>query len=268
MFAVIMGSYALLAPWLQELTGIAAALVMGLFSYFFIFQNRQLTLRPWLPYLLLVGLLLMPKLISPLGEALKWAWTLTDLFGTGLSASLQPFRSPLIPFLAVSAFALALSRSGTFNLRPVLSKSLSVFIILFPSLAITQLMLNSGAGGPSMIEHIAGVFVRTGDAYPAVSPFIGVVGAFMTGSTTVSNVIFGPVQLAAAQELGFSASVILGQQLAGASLGNAVCLFNIIAAAAVAGVKDFQLVLRKTLLPIFVAGLLVALLGYGWLAWG
>ena len=268
MFGVIMLSYAGLAPWLQELTGIAAAVVLALFAYLFVFQDRRLQVRPWLPYLLLVGLLLMPKLIPPLGAALSWKWELLDLFGTGIAASLQPLRSPLIPFLAVSVFALALSGNRRLTLRPVFAKSLSVFIILFPSLAITQLMLNSGAGGPSMIDHIAGVFVQAGGAYPAISPFIGVVGAFMTGSTTVSNVIFGPVQLAAAQELGFSTPVILGEQLAGASLGNAVCLFNIIAAAAVAGVKDFQLVLRKTLLPVLVASLLVALLGYGWLAWG
>ena len=137
-------------------------------------------------------------------------------------------------------------------------------LVLFPSLAITQLMLNSGGSEfPSMIEEIAAVFVQSGEIYPLFSPLIGVIGSFMTGSTTVSNIIFGPVQYNAAQSLAFDPAIILGLQLAGASLGNAVCLFNIIAAAAVAGIDDFNAILKKNLLPVLLASLAIAALGYG-----
>jgi len=103
--------------------------------------------------------------------------------------------------------------------------------LLFPSLAITQLMIHSGGRFPSMVDSIALVFARAGEAYPLFSPMIGIIGSFLTGSTTVSNVVFGPVQLQAAQTLEYPLEVILGLQLAGASIGNAICLFNIIAAA-------------------------------------
>src|SRR6056297_401063 len=91
---------------------------------------------------------------------------------------------------------------------------------------------------------------------------IGVIGAFVTGSTTVSNIIFGSVQYNAAMSLGIQPEIILGLQLAGASLGNAVCLFNIIAAAAVAGISNFKGVLKKNLVPVLIASLIITGVGY------
>jgi lactate permease len=104
--------------------------------------------------------------------------------------------------------------------------------------------------------------VQSGDAYILFSPLIGVIGSFITGSTTVSNVIFGPVQYNAAMNLSLSPEIVLGLQLAGASLGNAVCLFNIIAAAAVAGISDFNAILKKNLLPVAIASLVISGVGY------
>jgi len=258
-------SYAVLAPFTQELTGIIAASVMALFAWLFVFEDRRCDLRPWLPYIVLVVLLLLPKLFAPLQELLRWEWVSGDLFGTDISTSMKPLQSPLIPFLLAGAFALSLAGSARVQFKPVVSKTFAVFLILFPSLAITQLMINSGGDGPTMIDSIAGIFVLTGDGFPILSPFLGAVGAFMTGSTTVSNMIFGPVQLASAGQLGFSETVILGQQLAGASLGNAVCLFNIIAAAAIAGLSEFRTVLAKTLIPTLLAASVVGIFGIIWL---
>ncbi len=264
MYLAIMVPYALLAGFLKELTGIVAALIMAVVSIAFIFRERKINLRPWAPYGLLVFLLLLPKLIPPLGEFLAFKLEVEGLFGTEIGAGLQPLRSPLVPFLVATGFALYLVKDFQVKLKPVFTKTVAVFLVLFPSLAITQLMLNGGTEElPSMIDALAGVFVKTGETYPVFSPIIGVIGAFMTGSTTVSNVIFGPVQYSAAQELALNPDTILGLQLAGASLGNAVCLFNIIAAAAVAGVKDFRGILQKNLLPVLLASLAIAAVGFG-----
>jgi len=269
MFVAIMLPYVLLAGFLKELTGIISAIIMAIFAYLFIFEQKKISLRPWAPYGLLVLILLLPKLISPLEQFLTYTLSLEGLFGTEVGASLQPLRSPLLPFLGASLFALYRARDYKVVLRPVLKKTLSVFIILFPSLAITQLMLNRGGELPSMIEALAGVVGQTGDAYVWLSPLMGVLGAFMTGSTTVSNIIFGPVQFNAAQNLALEPSLILGMQLAGSSLGNAVCLFNIIAAATVAGIQDFRSILQKNLLPVLLASLCIALLGFlGTWQWG
>lgn len=263
MLIVMMLAYALLAPLLQELTGIAAAAVLGVFGFAFIFKERRLPWRPWLPYAVLIALLLLPKLVPPLAAFLSLKLVWTAVLGTDLSATLQPFRSPLAPFLAATGVALFQARQLRFDAKPVARKAYTVALILFPSLAITQLMLHGGpAAQQTMVQAIAAVFVQLGSAYPLFAPALAVLGTFMTGSTTVSNVIFGPVQFDAAIELGLDTNAVLGVQLAGASIGNAVCLFNIIAAAAVVGMDRYQVILRRTALPAAAATAVLAALGY------
>jgi lactate permease len=264
LFLAIMLPYVATSWFFKELTGIIAAAVMAIFSYFFLFKIKNINLKPWLPYALLILLLLLPKIISPLGDLLTHKFSYKNVLGTNVSTSIQPFRSPMIPFLIASAFALWKVRNFKVDVGPVFSKTLSVFLILFPSLAITELMMNSGNNNeiPSMVNSMAGVFVKAGNVYPVFAPIIGVLGAFITGSTTVSNVIFGPLQYNAAQALSLPVNSVLGMQLAGASLGNAICLFNIIAAAAVVGVEKYNAILKKNILPVILASLGIALTGY------
>jgi lactate permease len=263
LYLAILVPYVLGSYFLRELTGIIASVIMAAFAYLFLFKERSFQWRPWLPYILLVLLLLLPKIFPRFGEMLSYEMNFSSIYGTGVNASLQPFRSPLIPFLASAAFALYRVKDFRVDLKPVVSKTVAVFLVLFPSLGITQLMLNSGQEMPSMVESLASVFVRTGNTYPVFSPLIGIIGAFITGSTTVSNIIFGSVQYNAALSLNMQPEIILGLQLAGASLGNAVCLFNIIAAAAVAGISNFKEILRKNLIPVLFTSLICTILGYG-----
>ncbi|MFA0962712.1 L-lactate permease [Roseivirga sp. BDSF3-8] len=254
--------FAGLSYFLQELTGVIASAIMGALSYFFLFTNRKIDWQPWLPYALLLVLLLLPKLFAPLASFIALPLSFHEIFSSSVSASLQPLKSPLLPFILASFMALWLGKSHKINLKPVLKKTSAVFLVLFPSLAITRLMLASGnPGTPSMVESMSLLFARTGDLYPLLSPFIGVMGTFITGSTTVSNIIFGPVQFTAAQNLGLTHELILAMQLNGASLGNAICLFNIIAAAAVAGVENYSAVLNKNILPVLCAALATSLTG-------
>ena len=60
----------------------------------------------------------------------------------------------------------------------------------------------------------------TGPVFPFLSPFIGAFGAFMTGSNTNSNVVFGELQLNTALALGVSTAVILAAQTAGGAIGS------------------------------------------------
>jgi lactate permease len=59
-----------------------------------------------------------------------------------------------------------------------------------------------------------------GRAFPLVAPFIGALGAFMTGSNTNSNVVFGGLQQQAAALVGVSPLVILAAQTAGGAVGS------------------------------------------------
>mgnify|MGYP002783630564 FL=1 len=98
--------------------------------------------------------------------------------------------------------------------------------------------------------------------YPVFSPFIGILGAFVSGSTTVSNIIFGASQMAAAKELELNEIFILALQHTGAAIGNAICLFNIIAAATVANIKDYKAILNLNIIPTLIGGVVLGFMGY------
>jgi lactate permease len=69
----------------------------------------------------------------------------------------------------------------------------------------------------SLAEGVSKVF---GPAYPLFSSAIGTLGAFMTGSNTNSNVVFGMFQKQTAELAGLGVTVILGAQTAGGSIGS------------------------------------------------
>jgi lactate permease len=65
-----------------------------------------------------------------------------------------------------------------------------------------------------------GVARVAGPAFPLVAPFIGALGAFMTGSNTNSNVVFGGLQQQVAALVGVSPLIILAAQTAGGAVGS------------------------------------------------
>jgi lactate permease len=73
----------------------------------------------------------------------------------------------------------------------------------------------------------AGIARYFGHAYAVVSPFIGVLGTFMTGSNTNSNILFTGLQREVAGLLAISPFVILGLQTTGGAIGNMFCPVNV-----------------------------------------
>lgn len=73
-----------------------------------------------------------------------------------------------------------------------------------------------------------GIARAVGRAFPLAAPFIGALGAFMTGSNTNSNVVFGDLQQSVATLIGVSPLVILAAQTAGGAIGSAFAPAKII----------------------------------------
>ena len=73
-----------------------------------------------------------------------------------------------------------------------------------------------------------GIARVAGRAFPFVSPFIGALGAFMTGSNTNSNAVFANLQEGVAVLLGVSPFIILAAQTAGGAIGSAFAPAKII----------------------------------------
>jgi len=97
--------------------------------------------------------------------------------------------------------------------------------------------------------------------YPVLSPFIGVLGAFMTGSNTNSNVVFTALQKHTALLLNLPVAIILAAQTTGGSIGGMLAPARIIVGCSTAGLSGQEgLVISRTirfgLLIALVTGLL------------
>ena len=99
--------------------------------------------------------------------------------------------------------------------------------------AMVQIMLGSGlnnSGLDSMITQLSTTIVANiGRAFPFIVPPLGVFGAFVSGSCTVSGVMFGPLEFQTAQILGFPAASMIALQMAGGAIGNMICIHNVVA---------------------------------------
>lgn len=126
-------------------------------------------------------------------------------------------------------------------------KCIPTTITLVFLLNMAVIMMDSG-----MIGEIANFLVSvTKELYPLAAPFIGLLGAFVTGSNTNSNVIFGSLQETAANSLGMSVAVMCAVQSIGASVGCAIGPTTVSLGATAAQIQgEESRIYRKTLIPI------------------
>ena len=104
----------------------------------------------------------------------------------------------------------------------VVQMSKTIFTML-GILGCAKIMTYSG-----MIGSIAAFFVTSlGGLYPLVAPLLGAIGTFVTGSGTSSEVLFGNVQLSAAQTLGVNPMWLVASNSLGISAGKMLSPQNI-----------------------------------------
>lgn len=141
----------------------------------------------------------------------------------------------------------AVGRIVTGTVKRVMSSSVGIASMV----AMAVVMQHAG-----MTETLArGLAEGVGMLFPAVSPWIGALGAFMTGSNTNSNVVFAALQLRTAEILGYSVAIILAAQTSGGALGSVIAPTKIIVGASTGGMVGREgEVLRKMLV---YTGLLV-----------
>lgn len=85
-----------------------------------------------------------------------------------------------------------------------------------------------------LAEGVSRIF---GATYPFFAPWIGLLGAFMTGSNTNSNVVFGVLQQQTAELAGLSTAVILAAQTTGGALGSMIAPAKIIVGCSTVGLS-------------------------------
>ena len=123
-------------------------------------------------------------------------------------------------------------------------------------------------GLSSLMEHTGmttliaeGLSRSIGAVYPLISPLMGMLGAFATGSNTNSNILFGPMQKGVAVLLKISPIVLLAAQTTGGSLGSMIAPAKLAVGSSTNSMKGREGEVLRITLPIgLVIGLLIGLL--------
>ena len=232
----------------------------------------------WAPYVIVGALLVLTRLRTlPIGGWLQ-SWTLqaSNIFGTNITASVQPLYLPGTIFIAVAFVTYFLHRMQPAAFRTAIVGSSRVMIGASAALVFTvpmvQVFINTG-GGAAGYERMPIVLAEAiaslaGTAWPLFAPVIGGLGAFVAGSNTVSNMMFALFQFGVAQRIGADPAWIVALQAVGGAAGNIICVHNVVAASAVVGLTGREgIVIRKTLLPYAYYTLTVGALGYAIVWW-
>jgi lactate permease len=192
-----------------------------------------------------------------LGEDLHWSHALL-------------FVPSILPFFVAAVVALILYHCPWSVFRNVAGETFTRLrnpvIALFGALIFVQLLKIDGERASTKILGDA-LATGTGGLWIYVAGFLGALGSFFSGSATISNLTFGPIQLRIAQDLGVSPTTMLAVQSVGAALGNMVAIHNIVAVCAVLGLKDQEgAILKKTFLPTLAYGIILATVAGIWFA--
>jgi lactate permease len=145
-----------------------------------------------------------------------------------------------IPFIVISLITMVLYRRDMGETKPtdvfgtVINRLINPFIAMLGALSLVQLLTKTQTEAPAYIlGTILAAWFKQG--FVVISPLLGALGSFFSGSTTVSNLTFGTIQVIAAESIGVSRTSMLALQVVGASAGNGVCLNNIISACTITG---------------------------------
>lgn len=257
------------------------------------FKPHMSQFMAWLPYILIGGILVLTR-VDSLG--LKgWlnangAIRFSNILGySNVNDSINLLYLPgTIPFMLVAIITILLHKmpmdKAAKAWKETTIKMKAATISLIASVALVKIFQGSGinpaiaadvAAGtatylPSMPLAMATAMAGLlGPVWPMVASYVGGLGAFITGSNTVSDMLFGLFQWDISGQLGLPRQIIVAAQAAGGAMGNMVCIHNIVAASTVVGLMNREGdILKRTFWPFLLYGVVVGIVAWVLIAIG
>ena len=240
-------------------------------------------LRAWIPYIIIGIVLAMTRVLAALDPD-SWAGVLKNFKlvipdgNGGVFWSFAIFWNPGVIFILVALLAICIFRMEKSCVKTAWKRSLkqvsgAVIPLLFgvgmvyvmrnsanAAIEVTFLMSGAAAGLGSMLTMLAdGLGYLFRSFYVWISPLIGVVGAFVSGSNTVSNTLFGGLQYETAVMVGLPPVIILALQNTGGAIGNMICVNNVVSACATTGITGKEgKIIRINFIPCLMFWILLA----------
>ncbi len=224
-------------------------------------------LRAWSCFILIFVLLLLTSKLVPAVNAWLAQFSSAVTIFSGADPSTVTFMWVNTPgvWIFVAAFVGGLIQGST---PRVMGEVLMATVKQMMPTVITMLAVLGCAkvmGYAGMIGAVSSFCIAvTGSLFPLMAPVIGAVGAFVTGSGTSSGLLFGSVQLQAAEALGMDPYWIVALNSLGVGAGKMISPQTLAIGMAAVQVNGAEGKLLSRALPIAVVFMvLMAALGLG-----
>jgi len=236
-------------------------------------KGKLSLVKAWTPYAF-IGILLVLSRVSflPINNWIKSVKvTFPNLFGTTVTTDFDPLNnSGVLPCMLIALLCIPFFNMKKKQVTQAWSEAVKrikgPFMALFFAIPMVQIMIITGTNQNgflsmpiSMAQYMADVFQG---AWPLVDAFVGALGAFMSGSNTVSNMLFSLLQYSVADNLGISHIIVVSLQNVGGSLGNMINIQKIITACAVVGLMGVEgLIIKRSIIPMIFALVVTGIVG-------
>jgi lactate permease len=235
--------------------------------------NNISPLKAWLPYLLIGSLLVLARVsFLPVNAFLKSFKLVSPvLFHTTLTAEFEPLTNPgLMPFLLVALFCIPLfgmhKKQVSIAWKSALKGIKNPLIALVFTVPMVRIMIQSGTNPNNylsmpvaMAQSVSQLFHG---AWPLVDSFVGALGAFISGSNTVSNMLFALFQYSIADHLGISHIITVSLQNVGGALGNLINVQKVVTGCAAVGLIGIEgIIIKRNLVPLLFFVILTGIIG-------
>jgi lactate permease len=144
----------------------------------------------------------------------------------------------------------------------------TLYDMRFPAVTVASVLGLAYVMNTSGMTNCLGLaFTKTGHLFPFIAPFLGWLGVFLTGSDTSSNVLFGGLQKATAEQLGLNPLLTGAANTSGGVMGKMISPQSLAVATAACGMVGeegtlFRFTLKHSIFLTVIVGIIVYLQAY------
>jgi lactate permease len=251
--------------------------------------SRAQVVRAWSPYLALTAIVLLWG-VPPVKAVLNRTTATIPVVGLDNAIAKTPLGEQVIQqavpipakfkldylasggsaVLIAALFSALVCGLGAAETLRVFRKTL--YDMRYPALTIAAVLALAYVMNASGMTPCLGLFsTKAGRMFPFISPILGWIGVFLTGSDTSSNVLFGGLQKTAAEQLGINPLLTAAANTSGGVMGKMISPQSLAVACAATGMVGeegslFRFTLKHSLFLLLLICIITYLQAYA-LAW-
>jgi lactate permease len=216
------------------------------------------------PYIVLVALLLLSRLVAPVQD---WLETHAILSIPAIHLQFALLYNPGFYVLLAALAAALLLRASLADFGTALLRTLRQFtpgaIAIVSFLAASQVMNDSG-----MIAVLGTAAAALGSGYVWIAPWLGALGGWLTGSNAGGMAMFAQLQREASVQAGVPLYWLMGAQSGAGSIATMVSPARTVLATTTVGMGGKEGQILRRLGPLILLAVVVVMLLLAWVVLG